>query len=316
MASTAPSPKFFAVAAALVMAAAVAAACGHDEPGDIAYPHPLEGTSREASLVSGGHAFTEGPVWTGSRLFFTSIPANEIRELHDDGETSVHRSETGGGNGLAVDGQGRVYACEGTAGRVTRSGPQAAPPWEVVAAEHMGARFNQPNDIAVRKDGTAYFTDPNYTGDAGAQDQQAVYHVTPAGEVRRLGHVFHNPNGIALAPDERTLYVCEFYKGELLAAPVKEDGAVGTFTKIADAEKGDGMTVDAAGNLYVATPSGVQVFDASGGDLGTIAVPARPSNCVFGGPDRHTLYITANTTFGVHPESGVYAIRLNVPGAR
>lgn len=278
---------------------------GSEADAPFVYPDPLAGTSKTATLVKGGFAFTEGPVWIGGRLLFSDIPNDVIQELLPDGGTSPFRTATNGANGLAVDAQGRLLACQGGNKRVTR-GPatKGVAPTDLTTT-YDGKPYNAPNDVIVRKDGNVYFTDPNYSGAPDTQDERAVYRVAPNGDVTRIGD-FDQPNGIALSPDEGTLYVVANGAGKLMRASVAADGTVGAFAELADAPGGDGMAVDDAGNLYVAAASGVLVLDASGKALGTIAVAEVPANCTFGGADRRTLYVTART--------GLYSIQLNVPG--
>lgn len=276
--------------------------------GPIVYPDPLAGRPTAATKVVGGFSFTEGPVWIGGRLLFSDIPNNVIQELLPDGGASPFRNNSGGANGLAVDTQGRLWACQGAQNskRVTRQAGTKGATVDNVTTMYGGAAYNAPNDVIVRKDGNAYFTDPNYSGQMDTQDARAVYRIAPNAEVTRLAGTFNQPNGIALSPDENTLYVVNNGNGKLLRATVNADGTVGSFAEIANAAGGDGMAVDDAGNLYVTAGAGVLVFDSAGKPLGTITVAEQPANCTFGGPDRKTLYITARTS--------LYRIDLNVPG--
>lgn len=272
----------------------------------IAYPDPLAGKDAGATKVVGNFSFTEGPVWIGGRLLFSDIPNNVIQELLPDGGTSPFRTGTNGANGLAVDTQGRLWAAQGGNKRITRQDGTKGAAVGDVTATYDGNAYNAPNDVIVRKDGNAYFTDPIYGG-TETQDARAVYRISPANEVTRLAGTFTLPNGIALSPDEKVLYVVENgAPGALMQAPLAADGTAGSFTKLADVSGGDGMAVDDAGNLYVTANAGVRVFDKTGKSLGTITVAEQPANCTFGGPDRKTLYITARTA--------LYQIVLNVPG--
>jgi len=298
---------------------------GTDAP--IVYPHPLDGTSKTATKLVGSLSFTEGPVWIGGRLLFTDIPTNRILELGDGG-TTTFRNNSGGANGLAVDTSGRLIACEGGARRVTRSLPASGAAANPIVDSFGGKKLNSPNDVVVRADGNLYFTDPNYGGADGASNQlpfEGAYRIDKFGVTTRLAGTFTRANGIALSPDQNTLYVVDNGAAKLLSAPVNADGTVGAFTVLADLganNDGDGMAVDDAGNLYVTVKAGVQVFDKAGAKLGTITVPApQPTNCTFGGSDRKTLFITANapavpvdggTTN--NPATGLYSIELNVPG--
>jgi len=286
--------------------------------GTIAYPDPLEGTTKQATLVKGRFRFTEGPLWIGGRLLFTDIPANQIVELLPDGGTTSFRTNSNGANGLAVDSSGRLIACEGNAKRVTRSEATRGAAATPIAERYGDADFNAPNDVIIRGDGNIYFTDPNYSSEPNTQDDEAVYRVDPQGGVTRVAHDFDKPNGIALSPEGATLYVVDNGAGKLLSAPVDAAGVVGAFTVLADTPGGDGMAVDDAGNLYVTDNAGVDVFDRTGKKLGTIEVDVKPANCTFGDADRRTLYITANgpepSDGGRNPQTGLYSIRLNVPG--
>ena len=279
---------------------------GSDAP--IVYPNPLEGRTLTATKVVGGFDFTEGPVWIGGRLLFSDIPNNVIQELLPDGGVTPFRSNTGGANGLAVDTQGRLWACQGaqSSKRVTRQAGTMGATVDNVTTMYNGAAYNAPNDVIVKKDGTAYFTDPNYSGQPDTQNARAVYRISPTGDVTRLAGTFNQPNGIALSPDEGTLYVVNNGGGKLVRAAVAADGTVGSFSDLANVAGGDGMAVDDAGNLYVTGSAGVLVFDKTGKSLGTITVAEQPANCTFGGADRKTLYITARTS--------LFRIDLNVPG--
>jgi gluconolactonase len=277
---------------------------GSDAP--VVYPNPLEGRATVATKVVGGFDFTEGPVWIGGRLLFSDIPNNVIQELLADGGVAPFRQGTNGANGLAVDPQGRLWACQGSNKRVTRQDGAKGSTVSDVTAMYNGAAYNAPNDVIVRKDGNAYFTDPNYSGQPDTQNARAVYRIAPNGDVSRLAGTFNQPNGIALGPDGSTLYVVNNGNGKLLSAAVDATGGVSAFTELASTPGGDGMAVDDAGNLYVTADPGVLVFDKAGKAIGTITVAEQPANCTFGGADRKTLYITARTS--------LYRIDLNVPG--
>jgi gluconolactonase len=221
---------------------------------------------------------------------------------------------------LDPTGGGRLVACEsnGNNRRVTRSDTQLLGR-NPIATTFNGSQFNQPNDVIVRGDGNVYFTDPCYGCDPdGGQDKEAVYRLAPGAAVdgaERLAFDFTKPNGIALSPDGNTLYVVDNGTNRLLSSKLKMDGTLdGTFAKVADTDGGDGMAVDLNGNLYVAATAGVLVFDKTGKSLGIVTVPqGSPSNCTFGGSDMRTLYITSNNGGG-NAATGLYSIKLNVPG--
>ncbi len=231
----------------------------------------------------------------------------------------MFRSDTNATNGLAVDREGRLFACEGGQKRVTRSAGTKGAATTPIAESYDGNPFNSPNDVIVRGDGNVYFTDPNYGAPENqTQDAEATYRINPAGNVTRLDFAFERPNGIALSPDGATLYVVDNGAGKLYAGAVGNGGGVPSFAKIADVPGGDGIAVDDAGNLYVAANGGITVLDRSGAPLGIVTVPVKPTNCTFGGADRQTLYVTAGDRppegGAARAMTGIYSLRLNVPG--
>jgi gluconolactonase len=273
-------------------------------------PNPLMGRGA-VQMIRGGFTFTEGPVWIASRgvLLFSDIPASTIHELQPPATVTVFRKPSGLSNGLGLDPQGRLIASEGDNRRVSRT--LADGTVVTVADRWQGKRLNSPNDNITRSDGTIYFTDPPYgvpAGQARELDFQGVFRVDPAGTLHLESSDMNRPNGVALSPDDKTLYVDDTAAGLVRKFPVKPDGSLGPPTMFVPytGGGGDGMAVDDAGNVYVAADAGVKVYKPNGMTWGTIAVPEVPSNCTFGGPDRKTLYLTAKTS--------LYRVALNVPG--
>lgn len=261
-------------------------------------------------LIQGGFSFTEGTVFLPDLgvLRFSDIPASEILELELAGDTiSVWRPNSAATNGNALAPNGDLIMCEHQGRRVSRS-PAGAPSPVTVADRYQSLRFNSPNDAIVRSDGTVYFTDPTYGLGGGTQEIQfqGVFRVTPAGDVTLVDDTFSQPNGIALSPDETKLYVSDSQAGGLFVYDVAPDGSTGPGSMLIDADPSDGMAVDDAGNLYLTTGAGIEVYDDTGVLWGVLAVPEQPANCAFGGPDRRTLFITART--------GLYRVELAVPG--
>ena len=260
--------------------------------------------------IQGNFMFTEGPQWNPATktLLFTDIPANRIYEHTPGGGIDVFREPSANTNGLALDPDGLLIACEHSGRRVSRT--LANGTLEAVADLYDNKKLNSPNDAIVHSNGTVYFTDPPYgLPDAGQSELGffGVFRVTPGGELMLVADDMQRPNGIALSPDEKTLYVADTMTRELRAWPVNADGSLGTSTKLATTSPGpDGMAVDENGNLFVTTSAGVEAYSPTGTLWGAIAVPEQPANCAFGGEDKKTLYITART--------GLYRVTLQGAG--
>jgi gluconolactonase len=264
--------------------------------------------------------FTEGPAYGPGGIVYFSDIGNRIMKFNPrTGKTSVFRDPSGRANGLEFDAQGRLVACEGanTGGmrRVTRTDKDGTV--HVLAGSWQGKRLNSPNDLSIDRQGRIYFSDPRYVGnDKREIATESVYRIDPDGKITQLITDVQKPNGIALAPDMKTLYLADSNPGgnqQLLAFPLKEDGSVGPKKVLHDFGKGrgiDGMSIDEKGNIYGAAGSGktagVYIFNPEGKKLAFLPTPEDPSNCCFGGPDHRTLYVTAGRS--------LYRIQLNVPG--
>jgi gluconolactonase len=264
--------------------------------------------------LAGGFRFTEGPVWRDGTLLFSDIPANQIKQWAPDGKLSTFREPSGNSNGLTLDRQGRLIACEHGNRRVSRTEKDGKV--VTLAERYDGKRLNSPNDAVVKSDGSIYFTDPPYGIRTEQQELsfQGVYRLTPDGKLNLLVRDFDRPNGLALSPDEKVLYIADSSaRMHVRAFDVKSDGTLANgrvFAEMRTGEDGapDGMKVDREGRLYCTGPGGVWVFAADGKHLGTIKPPEVPANCGWGEADGKTLYMTART--------GLYRIRLNAAGLR
>ena len=264
-------------------------------------PAPL--VTGDVEMVADGFMFTEGPVWLpGQGLVFSDIPADTIfRE-----DRSVFRNPSGKSNGLALDREGRLIACEHWNRRVSRTEQDGT--ITVVADTYLGRKLNSPNDLVIRSDGTIFFTDPTY----GVENRErelpfaGVYTVEPGGNVKLLSVYFEQPNGLALSPDEKTLYVGDSAGGFIQAFDLAEDDALRQSRLFAKDVGPDGMKMDERGNLWTTARDGVRVYSPEGTLLQTIEFPEKPANCAFGGPDGKTLYVTARR--------GLYRVPCGVSG--
>lgn len=278
----------------------------------LAQQHPVpKGATVE--LVDGGFQFTEGPLWYHGQLLFSDIPANTIYQWTPEEGTEVFMKPSGYANGLAMDITGHLLLAQHSGQLVRRAGTGTTTP---IVESYGGKRLNSPNDLTIASDGTIYFTDPPYgTEEADRQLSFAgVYRLSPTDELTLLTKRLSRPNGIALAPDDSTLYVNDSEEGIVWAYDVSDDGKIGGKREFAvPRDKGakgkvDGLKVDVKGNLYTTGPGGIWVYDADGTRYTRIAVPKPPTNVAFGGPERKMLYITARPH--------VYRVPVNVPGGQ
>jgi gluconolactonase len=238
------------------------------------------------------------------------------RILKITGTTAEEFLLDAGTNGLAVNAMGNIVGARHTTGDIAtlNLGTKAFTP---IAGQYMNARFNSPNDLAIRRDGNIYFSDPDFQAPSSRpQNQTRVYRVNPSGMVSVVDANLSNPNGVTLSLDENTLFVAT--SGNTYRYPLMADGSVGTGMMMNGVPGSDGMVMDCAGNLYLTDGNGhrVVVVTSTGGSVGTISMgipnEANPTNVAFGGNDRRRLYITTRGS-GANG-AGLYYIDLNHPG--
>lgn len=263
-------------------------------------------------------ANVEGPVWKAGALYFSEFgaganpPPTRVIQLKGGNPGTVFLDDAGT-NGLAVDRGGRLYGASHKVGGIVRLGAAGDRP-AVVVDRFKGQRFNSPNDLTIRSDGTIYFTDPTWQAPVPPPQAKTRVYRLPSGastalvaDDRRV-----QPNGITLSPDEKTLYVSS--AEGLFRYKVAADGSVGQPVRFAPQILGaDGMVADCAGNLYV-TSTDVIVLDPTGAGIGRLRLPAGAgpaTNLAFGGSNRQTLFITA---MGLGVARGVFKVELGVPG--
>jgi gluconolactonase len=275
--------------------------------------------------IAEGFDWSEGPVWDRTRkvLLFSDVPMNTVFQWQEGKGVSVFLKPSGytgsvprggepGSNGLLVDRDDRLILCQHGDRRVARL--EVGNRFATLAGKYMGKRLNSPNDGVFDSNGNLYFTDPPYgllklnADPAKELDFNGVYRISAVdGELTLLTKEMTFPNGIALSPDEKTLYVANSdpKKAIWMAFPLKEDGTIGPGRLFSDVtsstptKKGlpDGMKVDAAGNLFATGPGGVLVFAADGTHLGTFNTGEATANCGWG-DDGSVLYITADMYIG------------------
>jgi gluconolactonase len=285
-------------------------------------------------------AFTEGPaVDAEGNVFFSDIVNNRIMKRAANGALSVWRADSGRANGNMFDAQGRLVTCEGAEfgdggrRRLTRTDMRRGEV-EVLTDRYEGKRYNSPNDLVIDHQGRVYFTDPRYKEehrDELEMGAEAVYRLDPNGRVTRIltQPAIQKPNGITLAPDNRTLYLVDSSptpggNRKIWAFDLSPEGLPSNQRLVYDFAPGrgaDGMRTDVEGNLWIAAgishprhanetadvPAGVYVLTPKGEILGRIPVPEDAiTNLAFGGPDLKTLYIVAGKS--------LFSIRVNVAG--
>ncbi len=255
----------------------------------------------------GEGTFTEGGAWTGDALLFSDIGDRIMKFDPASKKVTVFRDPSGRANGLIFDPQGRLIAAEGanSGGRRRVSITDRDGTVRTLADRFEGKRFNSPNDVAVDAKGRVYVSDPRYVGDDPRElDFEAVFRIDPDGSVHRLNTSALKPNGLAVSPDGKTLYVADNgpKRRVLLALDLDPSGDTANPRVLHDfgADRGvDGLTVTVDGRVVATSgkgpTAGVRVFSPAGKLLGMIPVPEDPTNVEFGGPDRSTLYITAGT---------------------
>ena len=261
--------------------------------------------------LADGFAFTEGPAPDADgNVYFTDQPNDSILKWGTDGKLSTFMKPCGRSNGLCFDKEGRLWACADENNELWRIDVKTKEK-TVVVKDYGGKLLNGPNDVWVRPDGGAYFTDPYYKRpywNRGPQEQdiQGVYYVAPDGKLTRVEGGLKQPNGIIGTPDGKTLYVADIGGNKTYAYDIQADGSLKDRRQFCGLGS-DGMTIDEAGNVYL-TGRGVTVFDKSGKQVAHIPVPELwTANVCFGGKDMKTLFITAS--------KGLYAIPMQVKGA-
>ncbi len=285
--------------------------------------------SQLEEVYSDAH-FTEGPtVAPDGTVYFSDITFTHQTDMQaghimrynpETDETTVFRSPSGMSNGMKFDAQGRLVVAEGAdfgGRRITRTDMTTGKS-DIIAGLYEGKPLNSPNDLTIDEQGRIYFTDPRYVGQESVeQPVMGVYRIDTDGSVHLIIADSSKPNGIAVSPDQKTLYVGSNDSGSfrdmpddlptylvrmaLLAYDLSPDGTATfreTLVDYAPEHGPDGFEVDVEGNLYVAvrdkTRFGICVYSPDGIELAYIKTPELPTNVAFGrGESSNILYITA-----------------------
>ncbi len=283
-------------------------------------------------VLASGFVWSEGPIWVKPRqgtatgfLLFSDVPQNTIYKWTEaDGLTTFLKpsgytgllpySEEPGSNGLTIDRQGRLIACEHGDRRVTAM-PLTGPGGKQTLSDNInGKRLNSPNDVVAHSNGSYYFTDPPYGLPQRENDPSretplfGVYRIAPNTNGSFTTTIvvsdLTRPNGVALSADEKTLYVAQsdMARPIIMAYSIQTDGSLGTgklfFDASALAKQGlrgapDGLKTDRDGNVWSTGPGGVLVISPAGELLGRIDTGEATANCAWG-DDGSTLYLTAD----------------------
>ncbi|MBT4485364.1 MAG: SMP-30/gluconolactonase/LRE family protein [Candidatus Latescibacteria bacterium] len=255
--------------------------------------------------ITGGYAFTEGPT-ANSRgdVFFSDSHRDHILRWSVDGELSTFRKPSGGAMGLFFDHEDNLIVCAGSNRKLVSINPHGNT--KILADSYRGMSFNRPNDVCSHPEVGIFFTDPR-SRRSGDEAVSRVFHLSP--DYKYLTAVIENmiyPNGLITTSDGKMLYIADWSAQKVYSYTIGLDGILSNPRLIASVAC-DGMTLDERGNIYLTGEEGVMVYNSKGERIALIKVPETPANVCFGGADRKTLFITAETS--------LYSLKMNVRGA-
>ncbi len=301
----------------LVFFASLCIACGGDfDVRDAVEFDKLVAPDAKLTKLAGDLKFTEGPVWlarAGGALVFSDIPANELKQWTTNGWLAIFRQPSQNADGNTLDRAGRLVTCEHSGRRVSVQEKDGTV--RTLVDRFAAKKFNSPNDVVVKSDGTVWFTDPPYglpKDEAKEQAGNYVFRFDPKTETTTV--VIKDcdmPNGLCFSPDEKKLYIADSGKPRHIRVfDVQKDGTLSGGAVFCQIDKGgpDGIRCDAAGRIFSSAGDGIHIFSPDGKLIGKILVPEGPANLCFGGTNGKTLFITARTS--------LYSIPLLVKGAR
>jgi gluconolactonase len=273
-----------------------------------------------------GAIWSEGPVYfhEDDSVIWSDIPNNRLLRWSAKDGMTVWRQPSNFENGHYRDRDGRLLSCEHGGRCISRTEPDGGK--TVLVDRYDGKRFNSPNDLVVKSDGTIWFTDPpygilsnweGYKSDSELGDNYVFRFAPVTGEITILTDAIVEPNGLAFSPDEKTLYVADTFSGldpkidyHITAFDVVDGRRIENGRGFARINPGfaDGFRVDKGGNIFTSSEDSVQIYANDGTLLGKILVPEKVGNVTFGGPDKNRLFIAAS--------SSLYSIELNTRGTQ
>ena len=286
----------------------------------------INGSVRLERLYTGCR-WAEGPAYfqASHSLLWSDIPNNRLmRYDSSDGHVSIFRHPANNTNGNTIDRDGRLISAEHLGRRISRTEHDGR--ITIVADRYQGKRFNSPNDVVVKSDGSIWFTDPTYGIDSDYEGERAdseigasnVYRLDPqSGEVHLVCDDFVKPNGLAFTPDESKLFIADTGATHVENGPrhirvfdVSPDNTLTGGAVFAECSHGlfDGFRFDDAGHLWTSAGDGVHCYHPDGSPIGKIKVPEVVANVCFGEPYRNRLFICGTTS--------LYACYLQIRGAK
>lgn len=275
--------------------------------------------SKDAKVktLASGFQFLEGPIWdaTNKRLLFSEVMANKLHQWSADSGVTTYLEPSWYAGGNTFDTQGNLISCQGGARQIARIFPDKT--MEVITTNYKGKKFNSPNDVVVKSDGTIWFTDPDY-GLLAAYGEKAnehreleSYHIfkydPKTKKITSVNATLSKPNGLVFSQDETQLYVGNSNEGDrkLVVFDVTKEHTLTNMKVLHTIESTtwgiDGLKIDSKGNLYAACGDGVNILTGKGKLIGKIKTNFEVTNLCFGGEDGKTLFLTGHESLHAIP---------------
>lgn len=272
--------------------------------------------------LADGFNFLEGPIWDkkNNRLIFSEVGGNKLHQWNAKDGVSIFLDPSYYAGGNVLDREGNIISCQGGARQIAKIKPDQS--MEILANSWEGKKFNSPNDVVVKSDGTIWFTDPDYgllaaygekANDFREIDKYHIFVFDPKSKnVKSVYANLSKPNGLVFSKDEKKLYVGNSKEGDrkLIVFEVSSDNQLKNKKILANIESKtwgiDGLKMDASENLYAACGDGINIFTFNGQLIGKINTDFEVTNLCFGGKDNQTLFLTGHES--------LYKIHLNVKG--